>query len=330
MTSQLPIVAILATGGTIAGLLDSHSTDYKAGVLDIDSLIQALPQLQNIQKKISLHTEQIANIDSAHMNEHIWLSLAQRVNELLNNPDIQSIIITHGTDTLEESAFFLHLCTKSHKPIIFTGAMRPFDAPNYDGLHNLSNALLLAINPHAQNRGVIVTMNDRIFGAQDVSKTHTLSLDAFFAPNNGDMGYIVGERIFFYTQPSPRIHFFDISSLQSLPRVEILYSYAGDGLATATLALVKEGLQALVIAGSGAGSIHINHKNILKTLMQEGLIVVQSSRINSGRVLVSKEDAHWGFIGSGGLNPQKARVLLLLSLTTTQDRAEIAHIFDAY
>ncbi|TLD86869.1 MULTISPECIES: asparaginase [Helicobacter] len=327
-----PNIVILATGGTIAGAVDSQikTTGYNAGVISVDTLIEAVPQLQEIAH---IQGEQIANIDSADMNDEIWLTLAQRVNKLLENPKIDGIVITHGTDTMEESAFFLHLTTRSDKPVVLTGAMRPSTAISADGPKNLYNALALAANTQSKGKGVMVVMNDRIQSARYVSKTHSLNVDAFSSPNSGDMGYILDGKIFFYTfpnKPHTTHSEFDVRSLRSLPKVDILYSYANDGLAIAAQALANQGTKGLVIAGSGAGSIHKNHKDMLKKLMQEGLIVVQSSRINNGIVLASEADAKFGFIGSGDLNPQKARVLLMLALTQTKNSAEIANFFQRY
>ncbi|MCX2716200.1 asparaginase [Helicobacter sp. MIT 21-1697] len=327
-----PHIIILSTGGTIVGIAPSYTkaTDYCIGNLNIDTLIETIPQLHELAH---IQCEHIANIDSADMSDEIWLTLAQRANILLENPKVDGIVITHGTDTMEESAFFLHLCIKSDKPVVLTGAMRPSNTLNADGAKNLYNALLLASNIQSKGKGVMVVNNDRIHSARYVSKTHTCNIDAFSSPNVGDMGYIVDDKVFFYTlpnKPHTTQSMFDVGCLDSLPQVDILYSYANDGLAVAAQALVNQGTKGLVIAGSGAGSIHKNHKNTLQKLMQEGLIVVQSSRINNGRVFVSERDSQCGFIGSGDLNPQKARVLLILALTQSHNQAEIAKIFDIY
>lgn len=327
-----PNIVILATGGTIAGAVDSslQTTGYQAGVLSIESLLQSVPELANVA---NLESEQIAHIDSADMNDEIWLTLAQRANTLLENPKVDGIVITHGTDTMEESAFFLHLCIKSDKPVVLTGAMRPSTAISADGPKNLYNAIALAANTQSKGKGVMVVSNDRIQSARYVSKTHTFNVDAFCSPHSGDMGYILDGKAFFYTMPS-KPHttqsIFDVRSLKSLPKVDILYSYTNDGLAVAAQALVNQGTKGLVIAGSGAGSIHTNHKDKLIKLMQEGVIVVQSSRINNGIVVANAADLQLGFIGSGDLNPQKARVLLMLALTQTHNQSEIAKIFQKY
>lgn len=179
----------------------------------------------------------------------------------------------------------------------------------------------------------MVAMNDRIQSARYVSKTHTLNVDAFASPNSGDMGYIVDGKVFFHyapNKPHTTQSTFDVSALESLPRVDILYSYANDGSSVAAQALVQAGTKGIVVAGSGAGSIHKYQKDALKKLMKNGLVVVQSSRINNGIVLANDADSEFGFIGSRDLNPQKARVLLMLALTQTNDPREINEIFARY
>ena len=327
-----PNIVILATGGTIAGAVDSslQTTGYQAGVLSIESLLQSVPELANVA---NLESEQIANIDSADMSDEIWLRLAKRVNALLKSSQVDGVVITHGTDTMEESAFFLHLVAKSDKPIVFVGAMRPSTALSADGPKNLYNAISLAANPESKGKGVMGVMNDRIQSARYVSKTHTLNVNAFASPNASDMGYILDGKAFFYTTPAKPHTLqseFDVDKLDSLPKVDILYSYANDNSQVAAQALFNHGTKGLVIAGSGAGSIHKNHKDMLKKLMQNGLVVVQSSRVNNGLVIANEEDSKLGFISSYDLNPQKARVLLMLALSKTDNNERIAKIFESY
>ncbi len=327
-----PNIVILATGGTIAGSIDSaiKTTGYEAGVVGVDVLINAVPQIHNLA---NIQGEQIANIDSADMTNEIWLTLAKRINDLLADSAVDGVVITHGTDTMEESAFFLHLVVKSDKPVVLVGAMRPSTAISADGPKNLYNAVALAANADSQGKGVMVAMNDRIQSARYVSKTHTLNVDAFASPNSGDMGYIVDGKVFFHyapNKPHTTQSTFDVSALESLPRVDILYSYANDGSSVAAQALVQAGTKGIVVAGSGAGSIHKYQKDALKKLMKNGLVVVQSSRINNGIVLANDTDSEFGFIGSRDLNPQKARVLLMLALTQTNDPREINEIFARY
>ncbi|MBZ7970689.1 type II asparaginase [Campylobacter sp. RM3125] len=326
-----PKIVILATGGTIAGSIDSEleTTGYKAGVIGIETLIKAVPQIKDIAQ---VSGEQIANIDSSNMNDEIWLKLAKKINELLKK-DVDGIVITHGTDTMEETAYFLNLTVKSNKPVVLVGAMRPATAMSADGPKNLYNAVALAANENAKNKGVMIAMDDKILGARGVVKTHTLNVDAFTSPNFGNLGYIVDGKVFFYntiskdhTTKTP----FDVSKLKTLPKVDILYTYSNDGSGVAAKALFENGTQGLVIAGSGAGSIHENQKEVLKDLIKKGLKVVVSTRVVAGSVAINKDDQNLGFISAQNLNPQKARVLLMLALTKTHNNAQIQQYFEKY
>ncbi|MBZ7933460.1 type II asparaginase [Campylobacter sp. LH-2024] len=326
-----PKIVILATGGTIAGSIDSEleTTGYKAGVIGVETLIKAVPQIKDIAQ---VSGEQIANIDSSNMNDEIWLKLAKKINELLKK-DVDGIVITHGTDTMEETAYFLNLTVKSNKPVVLVGAMRPATAMSADGPKNLYNAVALAANENAKNKGVMIAMDDKILGARGVVKTHTLNVDAFTSPDFGNLGYIVDGKVFFYntiskdhTTKTP----FDVSKLKTLPKVDILYTYSNDGSGVAAKALFENGTQGLVIAGSGAGSIHENQKEVLKDLIKKGLKVVVSTRVVAGSVAINKDDQNLGFISAQNLNPQKARVLLMLALTKTHNNAQIQKYFEKY
>ncbi|MBZ7957577.1 asparaginase, partial [Campylobacter sp. RM10541] len=316
-----PRIAILATGGTIAGVINDaiSTTGYKAGALDIEVLLNAVPQIKEIASIVGY---QVSNIDSSDMSNEIQLKLAKKINKLLAKDEIDAVVITHGTDTMEESAYFLHLTIKSDKPVILTGAMRPSTAMSADGSKNLYNAVALAINVKSKSKGVMIVMNDRILSARAAVKTHTLNLDAFSSPDFGDLGYILDGKVYFYNTIE-KLHtkntLFNIDYLEDLPKVDILYTYSNDGNGIAAKALFENGSQALVIAGSGSGNIHENQKNILKELMKKNLIVAISSRIQTGEVILSKEDENSGFICAQDLNPQKARILLMLALTKTKD-----------
>lgn len=311
-------IAILATGGTIAGCAnDSLGANYKAGVLSIDELLNALPQVANLA---DIHTEQIANIDSCDITNEIWLRLARRAGALLN--EVDGIVITHGTDTMEESAYFLHLVLPANKPVVFTGAMRPANALSSDGAKNLYNAVLVATN--ARSLGVLVAMNDRIFSARDVQKTHTMNIDAF---SGGEVGYIVGGEVVLCNPHNLALRGAFSQNLDNLPKVDILYSYASDRLSIAARALFESGTRGIVVAGSGAGSIPSAHKIALKELMARGLKVVVSSRVTHGFVVLDSADREAGFIPAGDLSPQKARILLMLALLKTNQNSEIERYF---
>ncbi|HEF3760597.1 TPA: type II asparaginase [Campylobacter jejuni] len=331
MAEAKPKIAILATGGTIAGSIDSAvaTTGYTAGVVGVDVLIKAVPQIQDLA---NISGEQIANIDSSNMRDEIWLKLAKEINKLFAE-GVDGVVITHGTDTMEETAYFLNLTIKSDKPVVLVGAMRPSTAISADGPKNLYNAVALAADKESKGKGVMVAMNDKILSARGVVKTHSLNVDAFSSPDFGDLGYIVDGKVFFYnnvakahTKNAP----FDVSKLTSLPKVDILYSYSNDGSGVAAKALFEHGTKGIVVAGSGAGSIHEDQKNVLKELMKKGLDVVVSSRVVAGRVAVSDSDKKLGFISAEDLNPQKARVLLMLALTKTSDPKKIQEYFLKY
>ncbi|EOX0009974.1 type II asparaginase [Campylobacter jejuni] len=324
-------IAILGTGGTIAGFIDSTiaTTGYTAGAIDIDVLIKAVPQIRDLA---DISWEQIAHIDSSNMCDEIWLRLAKKIAKLFAE-GIDGVVITHGTDTMEETAYFLNLTIKSDKPVVLVGAMRPSTAISADGPKNLYNAVALVANKEAKNKGVMVAINDKILSARGVVKTHSLNVDAFSSPDFGDLGYIVDGKVFFYnnvTKAHTKNAPFDVSKLTSLPKVDILYSYSNDGSGVAAKALFEHGTKGIVVAGSGAGSIHKNQKDVLKELLKKGLKVVVSSRVVAGCVAVSDSDEKLGFISAEDLNPQKARVLLILALTKTSDPKKIQEYFLKY
>lgn len=324
-------IAILGTGGTIAGFIDSTiaTTGYTAGAIDIDVLIKAVPQIRDLA---DISWEQIANIDSSNMCDEIWLRLAKKIAKLFAE-GIDGVVITHGTDTMEETAYFLNLTIKSDKPVVLVGAMRPSTAISADGPKNLYNAVALVANKEAKNKGVMVAINDKILSARGVVKTHSLNVDAFSSPDFGDLGYIVDGKVFFYnnvTKAHTKNAPFDVSKLTSLPKVDILYSYSNDGSGVAAKALFEHGTKGIVVAGSGAGSIHKNQKDVLKELLKKGLKVVVSSRVVAGCVAVSDSDEKLSFISAEDLNPQKARVLLILALTKTSDPKKIQEYFLKY
>lgn len=324
-------IAILGTGGTIVGFIDSTiaTTGYTAGAIDIDVLIKAVPQIRDLA---DISWEQIANIDSSNMCDEIWLRLAKKIAKLFAE-GIDGVVITHGTDTMEETAYFLNLTIKSDKPVVLVGAMRPSTAISADGPKNLYNAVALVANKEAKNKGVMVAINDKILSARGVVKTHSLNVDAFSSPDFGDLGYIVDGKVFFYnnvTKAHTKNAPFDVSKLTSLPKVDILYSYSNDGSGVAAKALFEHGTKGIVVAGSGAGSIHKNQKDVLKELLKKGLKVVVSSRVVAGCVAVSDSDEKLGFISAEDLNPQKARVLLMLALTKTSDPKKIQEYFLKY
>ena len=325
-----PIVYILATGGTIAGTGSSSTVAaYKPGELGVDQLLAALPELHDIA---DVRGEQVVNISSQNMNIQIWLQLAKRINSILAQEEVAGVVITHGTDTQEETAFFLQLTVNSPKPVVLTGAMRPATALSADGPRNLYQAVACAAAPQARHRGVMLVMDDRILGADDVTKTHTLNTNAFQSPNQGPLGYFYGGQALFFknTSAGPQ-QGFDISRTKDLPRVDIILGYAGaDG--SLIEAAVAAGAKGLVYAGVGNGNPPEAALQALAQARRQGVAVVRAARLPSGPSTQWNEvdDEQYGFVASWFLNPQKARILLMLALTKTTDYKEIQQMFPLY
>ncbi|MFF3224640.1 asparaginase [Nocardia suismassiliense] len=309
-----PRVTILATGGTIAGKADAEpGVGYKAGQASAQDLIAAVPGLDKIA---TLQAESIANIGSQDMNEEIWLTLARRINQLFADNATDGVVITHGTDTIEETSFFLDNVVATDKPVVLVGAVRPANALSADGPANLRAAVTIAAAPVARGRGAMVVLNDTIHSARDVTKTHTSSTQTFASPNTGPAGYVSGDSIRFVTTPQSRTRpRFPVPDGSSLPRVDIVYSHAGmrpDQVDDA----VRHGAKGIVLAGVGDGN---TAKAVLDALAKanDDRVVVRSSRVGSGEVVRNAEvnDDELGFATSADLNPAKARVLLQLLLT---------------
>ena len=331
-SAQKPNIHILATGGTIAGTgASATATNYTAGQVAIGTLLDAVPQLKDIAHVTG---EQVVRIGSQDMNDEVWLTLANRINELLSQPETDGIVITHGTDTMEETAYFLNLTVKSDKPVVLVGAMRPSTALSADGPLNLYNAVVTASDKQSTGKGVLVVMNGSILGAESVSKMHTTGVETFQAPNAGALGYVLNSQVV-YNQAPLKKHttesVFDVNGLKKLPKVGIVYSYSNID-ADMVEPMLKNGYEGIVHAGVGNGNIHCNIFPVLEKARKQGIQVVRSSRITSGPTTLDNEvdDAHYEFIASQQLNPQKARILLMLALTKTRDWKEIQKYFLEY
>ncbi len=331
VTAALPNVKILATGGTIAGSSASNTdvTGYKAGALTIDTLINAVPEMKQLA---NVSGEQIANVGSPDIDNAVLLKLAKRINELLASDDVDGIVITHGTDTLEETAYFLNLVVKSDKPVVVVGAMRPATAISADGSFNLYNAVKVASSPKARGKGVMIELNDRIGSARYITKTNTTGTDTFKSVEQGYLGVVSGGNVFFYNE-STRKHTtesaFDVTNLTSLPQVDILYEYQNNGSYFYDAA-VAAGAKGIVVAGSGNGSMSSASSKGAAQAASKGVVVVRSTRTGSGVVTHSDSDDKAGMVSSDSLNPQKARILLMLALTKTNKPSEIQTYFDQY
>ena len=324
-----PTIYILATGGTIAGSgSGALDTSYTSGTVTVDKLIAAVP---DINKIATIKGEQISNIGSQEMNNEVWFKLANRVNELLTSGKADGVVITHGTDTMEETAYFLNLVVKSDKPIVMVGAMRNSGSLSADGPLNIFNAVNVAMNKEAAGKGVMVVMNDEIHAAREVTKTNTTAVDTFKSPNSGKIGTVFYGNVKFYMNPT-RKHTvnsaFDITKIKELPRVDIIYSHANDNPDFINLA-VKNGAKGIINAGMGNGNPFPSALEALGEAVKAGVVVVRDSRVGSGETTLNGEvdDGKYGFLASDNLNAQKARVLLMLALTQTTDKAKIQELF---
>jgi len=332
-TARLPRVSILATGGTIAGTGATSTTTvgYTAATVGVQALIAAVPE---IAKVAQVSGEQVFQIASENMGNEHWLVLAKRVNALLAQPDVDGIVITHGTDTLEETAYFLNLVVKSRKPVVLVGSMRPSTALSADGPINLYNAVNLAGSPAAVGKGVLVAMNDQIHAARDVTKSNTTTADTFRTTELGMIGYIQGGKPYFYREVT-RKHTadteFDVSKLDVLPQVDVAYAYANVG-DVAVKALVASGAKGLVHAGVGNGSLPAKTKPALIAAREKGVVIVRAARVGQGIVARNGEanDDQLDFVVADTLSPQKARILLMLALTRTSSTKDIQRMFYTY
>ncbi|RJT17829.1 type II asparaginase [Klebsiella pneumoniae] len=324
--TRLPHIVILATGGTIAGSAASNTqtTGYKAGAIGVQTLINAVPEMSKIAH---VEGEQVANIGSENMTSDIILQLSKRVNALLARDDVDGVVITHGTDTLDETPYFLNLTVKSNKPVVFTAAMRPATAISADGPMNLLEAVTVAADPDARGRGVMVVLNDRIGAARFVTKTNATSLDTFRAPEEGYLGVVVGGKPQFETRVD-KIHtlrsVFDVRQLKVLPKVVNGYQDDPEYMYDAAIAHHADGI---IYAGTGAGSVSVRSAAGIKKAQQAGIVVVRASRTGSG--VVPPDDSQPGLVADS-LNPAKARILLMTALTQTKDPQLIQQYFHTY
>src|SRR5215467_6343005 len=330
--NNLPNIVILATGGTIAGAAATGTqAGYTSGAVGIDTMINAVP---GITKLANIKGEQISNVGSQDMSFDILLKLAKRINELARTDAVDGIVITHGTDTMEESAFFLNLTVKTNKPVVMVGSMRPSTAVSADGPLNLYNAVGVAADPKAAGRGVLVVMNDWILDAHSLTKTSTTAVQTFMSPTRGVVGIASYGKNDFYKRPEwPHTTEaeFDISNVTTMPRVDIIFASA-DMSADLIDCAVERGAKGLVIAGVGNGNMNKASLEAAANAAKKGVIVVRSSRVPTGTVgrNVEVNDDQLGFVASDELNPQKSRILLSLALLKPRSTAEIQNLFNNY
>jgi len=331
-----PIVYVLSTGGTIAGA-GSSATDlsnYKPGAILGEQLVKAVPQIAQLA---DVRVEQIVNVRSSDITLDNWLTLAKRIQAILaETPSVAGFVVTSGTNTLEETSYFLHLTIRSDKPVVLVGAMRPATAISADGPLNLLNAIKTAIAPESRGKGGLIVMNDEINGARDTTKTNTLRVETFRAPELGILGYVDEDQVAYYRATTKRHTAdseFDITSLTALPKVTILYSYIAPD-ATLVQAAIKGGAKGIVFAGTGNGTLTLPEQAAVKEVnampAASRPALVRSSRAGNGRVTPTAEFDAMNMVASDTLTPQKARILLMLALTKTTDLKEIRRIFAEY
>jgi L-asparaginase len=331
-SEKLPTVAVLATGGTIAGAAATDVTaGYTSGQLGVEQLINAVPQAK---KLAVLKGEQISNIGSQDMSDEVWLKLANRVNELGAMAEVEGIVITHGTDTIEETAYFLNLVARTAKPIVLTGSMRPATALSADGPLNFFNAVAVAANSESAGHGVLVVLNDWIHGAASLTKTSTTAVQTFMSPLSGLVGTVSYGKVQFNRTPVAKHTSeseFSLSGVTALPRVDIIMAYENmDGALID--AAVAAGAKGLVIAGVGNGNLTQAAVAALAAQAKKGIVCVRASRVAVGRVdrNVELDDDKLGFVASMDKNPQKSRVLLRLALLKPRNVADVQRIFSEY
>ncbi|HKC58043.1 MAG TPA: type II asparaginase [Vicinamibacterales bacterium] len=325
-------VVILATGGTIAGAAATGTqAGYTSGAVNIDTMIAGVPGITDLA---NIKGEQISNVGSQDITFDIMLKLAKRINELAKSPGVDGIVVTHGTDTMEDTAFFLNLTVKTDKPVVMVGSMRPSTAVSADGPLNLYNGVGVAADPKAAGRGVLVVMNDWIQGAHSLTKTSTTAVQTFMSPLRGLVGTANYGKNDYFTRPEWKHTTqseFDITGVTTLPRVDIIYGSA-DMSPDLIDCAAANGAKGIVIAGVGNGNMNKVSVTAAANAVKKGVVVVRSSRVVTGSVgrNVELNDDELGFIASDELNPQKARILLTLALLGKRTPEQLQNLFYTY
>ena len=331
----LPLVWVLSTGGTISGRGSSPTdlSNYRSGAVLGEDLVKAVPQISQFA---TVKVEQIVNVGSPDITTENWLAIANRISAIFADPAVAGVVVTHGTSTLEETAYFLNLTVKDDRPVILVGSMRPSTAVSADGPLNLLNAIRTAIAPEAKGKGVLIVLNDEINSARDATKTNTFRVETFRSPELGLLGYVDEDKVSFYRSSTKRHTIaseFDVTGVKRLPKVEIAYSYVEPSPAIVQ-ALVAGGAKGIVFAGTGAGELSSVEKAALQQVLrvpeESRPVLVRASRVGNGRVVPQNAYDAMGMIPGDNLSAQKARILLMLALTKTHDPKEIRRIFAQY
>jgi L-asparaginase len=324
--AELPKIKLFTTGGTIQskGAHRLKLSEYDDSKVDPAELVADLPELKDIAR---VEVVEISNVGSPSMTTALLLKLANGLNAELAKPDVTGAVVTHGTGTLEETAYFLQLVVHSKKPVVVVGAMRPWTGLSRDGPFNLYNAVRAAGSPESVGKGVLVLLNDTIHSARFVTKNNTYRVETFVSRELGPIGYADSDRIAYYRAPLVR-HTdkseFDVSKLDALPAVDIVYGYQEASRAPID-ALVAAGLKGIVLDDTAP-----SFKEAVLAAQSKGIVIVQSDRKGSGRVVLSERSAGRFIVTADNLNAQKARVLLRLALTKTSDPKEIQRMFNEY
>ena len=323
---ELPVVKLFTTGGTIQSLGKDRLklAEYNEGRIDGAAITEAVPEASRLAR---IEVEAISAVSSTRMGAEQGLPLARQLTEELARPEVAGAIVTHGTTTLEETAYFLHLTVRTTKPIVVIGSMRPWTAVSRDGPLNFLGAVRTVLTPEAAGKGVLVLLNDTIHSARFVTKRHTYHIETFVSPDVGPLGFADADRVVLYRSPVTRHTAdteFDLDGIEELPQVDVVYGYQEASRAPID-ALVEEGAKGIVLAdGSPA------YRNAVLEAQAAGVVVVRGSRKGAGRVVLSDRTAARGEITADNLHPQKARILLRLALTRTTDARELQRIFNEY
>lgn len=338
-----PLVQVLTMGGTIAGVAESAvSASYQAGARAGVDLVASVPGLDRLA---CVEVQDVLAKDSSDLVLDDWILLLRAVERSLQSDSVAGVVITHGTDTMEETAFFLSLLLSTEKPVVLVGAMRPATALSADGPLNLYNAVAVAVNSESRGRGVQVVMNDRIMPARRVTKGHTNAVESFAMPAQGGFGASVGTVIM------GQVRYFEYPGVGQMPddiklawplgldtaapvRVDILYQHVGMVVPDPEhlLGAGERRLRGLVIAGTGAGNVAACLKPLIDALLTQGVVIVRSTRVWAGGVIDDYQllDSEWGLIGAGELNPHKAGILLMLLLQQGYEREAILRAFKCF
>lgn len=323
-------IAIVATGGTIAGTgQEGKTVAYHAGEIEVGKIIESIPMIKSIA---NIREYQLMNVDSNEMGPQYWIELSNKINEIVQDDKIDGVVVTHGTDTLDETAYFLTLTLKTDKPVVITGAMRPATATSADGPYNLYQAVCLAAHDQAYHQGVMGLFSNTIYSGRDIQKVNNYKIDAFDQKAFGCLGYMQDNEVYFFTC-SFKHHTmgsrFAVGTIERLPQVAIAYFYAGaSSQILYDLAQMHEGI---VIAGSGNGNYSQEWLSAINELSEKGIVFVRASRVSHGIVFNDQVfDPYQYCIAANTLSAQKARVLLMLALSQTHDRKEISDIFSEY